>query len=180
MLQQRNQMMKLFYCSAIIAFSLACVDCMALGSDREQPFHIQADGAEINESTGISVYRGRVNIDQGSMQIRADEVEIHTHDSEVIQIVARMKEGATELAHYEQRPDEGEELISADASEINYLIQEDKLYLTGRAKLYQPPNSFEGELLHYDLQRGLVNLRGGGPANDGDGRINMILEPKKD
>jgi len=173
-------MMKLFQFSTLVVFSLACADIFALGSDREQPFHIQADGAEINESTGISVYRGRVNIDQGSMQIRADEIEIHTYESEVIQIVARMTEGAAELAHYQQQPDEGEELISADASEINYLIQEEKLYLTGNAKLYQPPNSFEGELLHYDLQRGLVNLRGGGPANDGDGRINMTLEPKKD
>ena len=172
--------MNLMQFSIFIACCLLGGQAVALTSDREQPFHIQADGAEIDESTGISVYRGRVNIDQGSMKLLADEIEIHTHNSEVIQIIARMHDGNDNLAHYQQLPDENEELITAEAREINYFIQEERLHLIGKARLYQSPNSFEGELLHYDLQRGVVNLKGRESSDDGDGRINLILSPKKD
>ncbi len=172
--------MNLFQISFIAAFCLISGQAAALPSDQEQPFHIQADGAEIDESTGISVYRGRVNIDQGSMKILADEIEIHTHDSEVIQIIARMHDENDNLAHYEQLPEADKELITAEAREINYFIQEEKLHLIGKARLYQSPNSFEGELLHYDLQRGVVNLKGRAASENDDGRINMILSPKKD
>lgn len=177
---QGKPVMNLVKISFITAFWLMSGHLAALSSDREQPLHIQADGAEIDESTGISVYRGRVNIEQGSMQILADEVEIHSHKSEVIQIIARMLEENVSLAHYQQQPEPGEELITAEAREINYFIQEKKLHLTGKARLFQPPNSFQGELLHYDLQRGVVNLKGGSSDGDGDGRINMILKPRKD
>jgi lipopolysaccharide export system protein LptA len=172
--------MNLMQLSIIATCCLISGQIAALTSDRDQPFHIQADGAEIDESTGISIYRGRVNVDQGSMKILADEIEIHTNDSEVIQIIARMHDKNDKLAHYEQQPDADGELITAEAREINYFIQEEKLHLIGKARLYQTPNSFEGELLHYDLQRGIVNLKGRPASEDGDGRINMILKPKKD
>jgi lipopolysaccharide export system protein LptA len=161
----------------VLAFSSGAL--YALSSDQDQLFHIQADGAEINENTGTSIYRGRVTIDQGTMHIAADEIEIHTHNSEVIQIIARMNKSSKGLAHYEQQPDDDAELIYADAREINYMIQEEKLHLTGRAKLYQLPNQFEGELLQYDVKLGIVNLKGSVTPGNKSGRINMILNPKK-
>lgn len=151
----------------------------ALSSDQDKLFHIQADSAEIDESTGTSIYRGSVTVDQGTMHIAADEIEIHTHDSEVIQIIARMNKNSKQLAHYQQQPDDDSELIYAKAREINYMIQEEKLHLTGQAKLQQLPNEFEGELLRYDVKRGIVNLRGSITADNNSGRINMTLNPKK-
>ena len=38
----------------------------ALASDREQPITVEADGVEINDRTGVSVYKGNVVIRQGS------------------------------------------------------------------------------------------------------------------
>ena len=49
---------------------------MALNSDREQPIEISADAGMVNEAAGISTYSGNVAIDQGSMHIAADEVEV--------------------------------------------------------------------------------------------------------
>ena len=151
----------------------------ALSSDRSELFHIQADGAEIDESTGTSFYRGRVTVTQGTMHIASDEVEIHTDNSEIIQIIARMNKNSKGLAHYEQQPDDDAELIYADAREINYLIQEEKLHLIGQAELQQLPNQFKGELLQYDVRRGIVNMKGSVTSDNESGRINMILNPKK-
>lgn len=163
--------------SFVLALSNGAV--YALSSDQDKQFDIQADTAQIDKSTGISVYRGRVTVNQGTMHIAADEIEIHTHNNEVIQIIARMNKNSKQLAHYQQQPDDDSELIYAKAREINYMIQEEKLHLTGQAKLQQLPNEFEGELLRYDVKRGIVNLRGSITADNNSGRINMTLNPKK-
>jgi len=171
--------MKLQPISLIFVLALSSGTLHALSSDQDELVQIQADGAEIDEKTGTSVYRGRVTVDQGTMHIAADEIEIHTHDREVIQIIARMDKGSKGLAHYEQLPDDEVELIQADAKEINYMIQERKLHLTGQAKLQQHPNKFEGELLQYDVKLGIVNLKGSVTPANKSGRINMTLNPKK-
>jgi lipopolysaccharide export system protein LptA len=171
--------MKLNLISVILVLALSNGAAYALSSDQDELFHIQADGAEIDKGTGTSIYRGRVTIDQGTMHISADEIEIRTHDSEVIQIIARMNKDSKELAHYQQQPDDDAELIHADAKEINYMIQEEKLHLTGQAKLRQLPNQFEGELLQYDVKQGIVNLQGSVTPDNKSGRINMTLNPKK-
>ena len=90
-----------------------------------------------------------------------------------------MNKESTELAHYQQQPAEDQALIYANAKEINYMIQEEKLHLTGQAKLQQLPSECEGELLQYDVKQGLVNLRGSDVNGDKTGRINMTLNPKK-
>ena len=61
----------------------------ALESDREQPIRIQADAAIVDEASGSSVYTGNVIITQGTLKVTANEVEIFTADSEVIQIIAK-------------------------------------------------------------------------------------------
>lgn len=167
------------FISLIIVFSNLCITAYALENDREQPFHIQADNAEINEVLSKSIYRGSVTVDQGSMHIRADEIEIRTDGHEIIQIVARMQDSSSGLAHYEQQPSTDSELIFANAKEINYMIQEQKLHLTGQAKLHQLDNEFAGELLFYDVGKGIVNLKGSLTPDKKPGRINMTINPKK-
>jgi len=49
------------------------------------------------------------------------------------------------------------------------------LHLNGDARLQQVEDIFTGELLYYDLGRGIVNLNSGG----GNNRINMTISPKK-
>ena len=59
----------------------------ALDSDRYQPIRIQANNAMVHETEGTSSYWGNVIIQQGTLQVTADEVEIYTGEkNEVIQI----------------------------------------------------------------------------------------------
>ena len=66
-------------------------------------------------------------------------------------------------------------MVSAEARKITYLVQEERLHLAGSAKLRQVGDIFTGELLFYDLGRGIVNLKSGGSNS----RINMTITPKK-
>ena len=158
-----------------LALLVFAMEASALKSDNQQPIDIQADSAVVDDSKGLSIYRGNVMIKQGSMQIIADEVEILVNDSEVIQIIANTDSESKKLAHYEQLPDDSEEVVYANARKITYLVQEKRLHLAGSATLKQKKDTFTGELLYYDIGEGIVNLNSGGKPGD---RIKMTINPK--
>ena len=160
----------------LLAVQLLCITGHSSGleSDRFQPIKIQADSALVDES-GASVYRGHVVIVQGTLQVTADEVEIYTADDEVIQIIAKTDKQSKTLAHYEQQTNDNKDMVVADARKITYLVQEERLHLSGSARLQQTNDEFEGELLYYDIAKGIVNLNSGGESD----RIRMIITPKK-
>jgi len=143
----------------------------ALTSDQDMPINIQADEAVIEEKTGQYTYKGAVTIDQGTMKITADKVRITTgENNEVIEIVAFA--GEDTLAHFEQQLDDDKDIVYADARQITYHVQEEKLSLEGDASLRQSKNTFQGQSLEYDVTTGKVDLKGG------DGRVNIRLNPK--
>jgi len=148
---------------------------LAIESDRDQPIRIQADAAMVDEGEGTSVYRGNVIITQGTLQVTADEVEIYTDESEVIQVIAKSDLDSGRLAHYEQQTNEERDMVTAEARKITYLVQEERLHLSGKARLQQAGDEFTGELLYYDLKSRIVNLNSSG----GSDRINMTINPKK-
>ena len=159
----------------LLTLSVMAASSQGLDSDRYQPIRIQADAAMVDESRGTSIYRGNVIIHQGTLQVTADEVEIYTADNQVIQIIAKAAKDPGELAHYEQRTNDANDMVSAEARKITYLVQEERLHLAGNAKLQQVGDIFTGELLYYDLGRGIVNLDSGGSK----GRVNMTISPKQ-
>lgn len=169
-------MSKLTQTLVLVVALLGWSAALPQASDRDQPIHIQADNAIVDETTGTSVYRGTVNIRQGTLKIDADEVEIITANEEVVQIIASMDDDSPGLAHYEQLPEDSEDMVYADARNITYLVQEEKIHLAGQASLRQVQDLFEGELLHYDLKGGIVNLNS---SNDPDDRIQMTINPRK-
>jgi len=147
----------------------------ALESDREHPIRIQADAAIVDETNGSSVYKGNVIITQGTLEITANEVEIFTAAGEVIQIIATTDNDSELLAHYQQQINESMEMVVADAQKITYLIQEERLHLSGDARLKKVQDVFTGQLLSYDLARGIVTLNSIG----GSDRVNMTITPRE-
>ncbi|MBL4681224.1 MAG: lipopolysaccharide transport periplasmic protein LptA [Pseudomonadales bacterium] len=146
---------------------------LALSSDQDKPIRIQADAATVDDKKGITIYSGNVSIDQGSLLITADTVKVIMSKQEVLQIIASMLPQSKELAHYEQESDKKKGLVSADAKMITYFLQEERIHLAGNAKLNQTGDIFSGDLLHYDLKKGIVELKGGHKK-----RVNIVLKPK--
>ena len=152
----------------------------ALPSDRDQEIRIKADEAEINEVDGYSVYRGNVTFDQGTIRISADQIEVLVADSEIIEIIASTNPTSTALAHYQQQPESDEGIVYADAREITYYAQEDRLNMIGQAKLRQTDDRFSGELLKYDVKKGTVSLIGKTSPEAGTSeRVEILLSPQK-
>ncbi|MGI1668960.1 MAG: lipopolysaccharide transport periplasmic protein LptA [Neptuniibacter sp.] len=159
----------------VIAMSLFSMNSMALPDDRDQPIHITADTASINEKTGITTYKGSVVITQGSILIEADHVDMYRGDEGVEKLIALGKP-----AHFRQQPEVDSPYSDAWGLHILYMIDEEKLTLTKQAKVIQEQDTFTGEKIIYDLAKSIVDAFGttDNSADAEKGRVNMVIQPK--
>ena len=150
--------------AVLLTLTLPVADVYALSGDKDEPFLVEADSGVVDEQTGTTVYRGNVTIDQGSLHIMADEIQIVTSDGAVVQIIARAGNKSSRLARLEQQPD-NKDPVFAEARKISYFIENERIHLSGEATLKQLNDEFSGELVYYDVAEGIVNLKSG-PANN--------------
>ncbi len=141
----------------------------AVPEDAEQPIHIRADAAELDEAKGLATYRGDVRMDQGTMRVTADTMIIELKDEQVVKITA---EG--NRAHYQQRLRKDEAEVLADARTIIYHTQDERVELVGDAFLTQDGNEFTGQVITYDIRAGKVDAT----AKEAGG-VQMILKSAK-
>ena len=161
---------------AVIVAGLWSMNTVALPDDRDQPIHITAETASINDKTGITTYKGNVIITQGSILIEADHVDMFRGDDGVEKMIAK---GAP--AHFRQQPEVDSAFSDAWGLHILYMIDDDKLTITQQAKVVQEQDTFTGEKIIYDLEKSIVDAFGtvdGKPDAEDKGRVNMVIQPK--
>lgn len=146
---------------------LPAAPSLALPEDADQPIHIRADRAEIDQNAQVIVYRGSVQADQGTLRVTADELVVEYHDEKVTRITARGRP-----ATYQQALEGERGLVRADASTIVYHTQDERIDLEGSAYLRQGGNEIAGQLIHYDIVAGRVS------AESGDqGPVEVTVQP---
>ncbi len=142
---------------------------LALPTDRDQPIKVSADNASFDEKTGLAVYRGRVVVRQGTLELTADEVTLTVgKDGAVQKTVAKGKP-----ARYQQQPDEKRGLVTAEASTIEYDARNEKITLAGNAKLKQDSSSFSGANISYSIRGQQIDAKG-----DGNSRVELVFPPQ--
>ena len=102
----------------------------ALSTDRDQPIAIQADRAEHDDVRRITIYRGNVIIDQGSLHITGDTVTIHFDTRDEVSKITSV--GAP--AHFRQLPDDGGSPRKAWAKQMEHFPEQDLIVLFGDAR----------------------------------------------
>jgi len=153
----------------LLAVLLAVVPASvySLPEDADQPIHIRADTAEIDQQAERVVYRGSVQVDQGTLRVTADTMTIEYEDQKVIRIIA-----VGTPAHYQQQIEENEERVKADALTIIYHTRDERIDLKGKANLEQEGSTLAGELIIYDIVAGKVDATAEtGPP------VRMVLQP---
>ena len=118
----------------------------ALSTDSTQPISIVADGAEHDDATRITIYRGNVVIDQGSLHITGDTVTVNfdTHD----QVTKITTVGAP--AHFRQLPDGDAGHRKAWAKQMEYFPEQDLIMLSGEARYEKEGSHVQADRLVYD------------------------------
>lgn len=157
-------------CAPLLASLLFAANTQALPNDREQPVKVSADKLEANRSKNLSVYSGNVVISQGSLQIRADRVEVHGNtQGEINKVIA-----TGTPAHFQQQVQESTTPVKARAKRIEFLVSSDALQLTGEAFVDRDGNTLSAERIDYDLNSEQMQAQGQSDKK----RVEMIWKPE--
>jgi len=148
---------------------LLCAPLLALESDRQQPLELNAGGSEGSLGDGTSVFRGQVEIRQGTLWIRADEATVLKSEGRVARVTFTGRPAQLEQEIEEQG------LVQAQANTITYEVSEGTVELAGAADVTHPQYRISGDLLTYNLDT--QHFEGAG-ADTEDGRISIRLEPE--
>ncbi|MGB0466328.1 MAG: lipopolysaccharide transport periplasmic protein LptA [Pontibacterium sp.] len=158
----------------ILMLTLMCsLTAQALPQDRDQPIHISANSASIDEKTGLTIYIGDVQVTQGTLLIEANRVELQRGDEGVELLTAYGKP-----AHFRQQPEINKAYTDAWGNTIIYRVNQEHLTLKQQAKIISDQDVFTGDRILYDLKSSVVDAFGERKAGQG-GRVEMIIQPKK-
>lgn len=162
----------------------------SLEFDPHQEINLSADSALIQDSQGISIYTGHVELVQGDLLLNAERLNVHYKEGNIDQIVAygepatlqRLNKQAeatksqTEITSdkYQdknpgQETDDTDEaskdkssewLMQAEAKQISYFINRREIQLHEDAILRQAGDSFRGNYIVYDIEHSSVYASG--------------------
>ncbi len=153
--------------ATLLALTLMATGAVALESDRNQPIELAADSVDINEAEGLSVYRGDVDLRQGSMHLQADVVRVHHRGRDPSRVVA---EGRP--VRFEQQSTRGP--VEGQARRVEYEIASENLELSGDAVLVQGKDTMRSDRIVYDRVRAVVKA---GAAAEGKQRVRISIQP---
>jgi len=143
----------------------------ALESDREQPIQVEADSVDIDEQSGVSVYQGDVQVDQGSIRIRADKVTVTQREGAPRLVVS---EGRP--VTFQQQPEGKQELVKGQALRTEYDMDSELLVMIGEAILLQGGDTFKSDRIVYDRAKSVVKA---GAAAAGKERVRINIQPRQ-
>ena len=162
----------------LLIFLLVPLECMALSTDKDKPMTIEADAVEIDDKKGLTVYRGNVDVRQGTMHVTGETLVIEKvkGDVKVVTVVGKP-------ATYRQRPDDKPTDVTAKARKLQVYPQRDLVRLERDARVTQEGNVYTGNIIEYDNKRDVIKMKGNIGATDTGkkkkGRIRMTIQPNK-
>jgi len=152
----------------LLAMGIAA-NALALPDDKDQPVELAADSVDMDQSKGVSVYRGNVDLRQGSMQLLADVVTVKHEGRAPTHITA-----TGNPVRFKQDTAEG--VVRGKALKADYGVDAETLILTDKASLTRAGNTMKSDRIVYDRVRHQVK---GGAAAEGKKRVFMTLQPGK-
>jgi lipopolysaccharide export system protein LptA len=113
-----------------------------------------------------------VRLTQGSILFQADKVIVFKQARQLQKVVAY---GGPVRLRQKMEADKGE--MRAEAQQMEYLPESDRLFLQGDARLWQGGSEFSGERIEYQLKNEVVGARG---DKKQDGRVHIVIQPKNE
>ena len=149
----------------------------ALPSDSQEPIDIEADHAELDDTNGITQYKGKAILTQGTLRIEGDIITFYYDDNK--QLTKAVAQG--NLATYKQVQKPGEEPVRARALQMKYHAKSQKIYLLGQGHVWKDGDEFSGNKIEYDINKNVVNANSAPVEVAGEkqesGRVHIIIQP---
>jgi lipopolysaccharide export system protein LptA len=171
---------------ATLLMGAAALPALAEKADRSKPMEVISDGqqsASVDLKSKVTVISGNVVITQGTLQIKADRVEVRENPPGRYQ--AHALGSTVRPATFRQKRDRVDEIVEGEAARVEYDGAAEKVRFIGNAKLRQvhpsgPPDEANAAVITYDQRSDTIVFEGGAPATPGGapGRARLIFIPR--
>jgi lipopolysaccharide export system protein LptA len=158
-----NRINALFLCALLSA------NCYAVEADYSQPIAITSDDNATSIRENVSVYTSNVEIRQGSLNIKADRLEINASAGKGNEVF--LTTGSP--VRYSQLLD-GEIPVTATATEIRYDRASRTLTLSGNAVLSQSGSEVQAAVIRYNIETQQISAESGEQKK----RVTTIFTPE--
>ncbi len=144
----------------------------AAQEDNALPVEITADHAEMDERSGTGTYTGDVLVVRGDTTLEADRVIVHMRERRPYEMEAHGEPARLESPD----PETGENRIAV-GQRIDYFLDEERVILTGQARVTTAAEDARGQRITYDLERDVIQAERG---ETDDERVHIRLQPRED
>ena len=167
--------LKIQQCSRVLgslaAQLLASIAMISHANDADQPIEISADQVTREEPSGLTTYRGSVELRQGSLEINSDSLEF-SFDEKGASVITAKGTPAT----LKQTPANSTTPINAQANAIEYQETRDRIRLIGDARILQDGAVIEGSTIEYIVSSQRV-IAAGSPSGNQPQRVKVTIPP---
>jgi lipopolysaccharide export system protein LptA len=151
---------------------------LAEKADRDQPVHLEADRATVQDANKLATFTGNVVLTQGTLIIRADKMTVK-EDTNGFQHATAFGN----LASFRQKRDGKDEYVEGWSERMEYDSKADKVELFKKARLRRGQDEVYGDYISYDAINEFFQVVGGNtetaaPARS-EGRVRAVIQPKK-
>lgn len=165
--------MNLKFALTLCALCIAVAPAWAEKADAKKPIEIAADNGTLDQLKGITVWRGNVIVNQGTLHATADEVTV-TRDAENRQTL----HAVGKLATFRQKMDNSPEYVDGAARQIDYTSAADLVVLTGSARIKRGQDVVQGEKITYNTDTEVYQVVGGSAQGPNKGRVTVVIQPR--
>jgi lipopolysaccharide export system protein LptA len=164
-----NNMTAMLHPALLLVPALLAVPLCALGADsqRQLPVHLSADRIDVDQRKGLSLYRGHVLLNQGTLRLTAARAEVRNRANLLETVTAEGKP-----ATFRYRPEGSAEFVEGEASRAVYHALTQQVDLYDNVQVQRGRDLFRSGVLHYDI----VNQRLIGESTPGR-RVYAALMP---
>jgi len=131
--------------------TLAALCALSLGAYAHahrfaQPLSVQADSIQIDERTGLSLYKGHVRLVQDGLTVNAQNVRVRSLHGKVLSIQAT----GNPLHLVDTKP--GSLPLFGEALTMHFEASSDKITLTNHVVFRQGVNILHGHIIYYSVR----------------------------
>lgn len=164
--------------SLLLLSLLSAAKVQALPTDADQPMIITSDSVEINQETGVGIYRHNVQIDRGTTHVTGDKMTTFNDDDDKLREVV-INGDNKKMAQYETIPEENKPVLEASAKIIKFYPQKHYVILLGNAQIQQGTDLITGEHLEYNMvTKNLISPSSKDPSGHKN-RTKIVIEPDR-
>jgi len=168
----------------LLLSALALAPAQAEKADRSKPLTIEADQpGTVDLLKQVVVFNGNVVVAQGTMEIRAERVEVRERPDGHRSATAIGSAG--KAAAFKQKRDGVDETIEGSAERIEYDSRGDVVRFAGNAQVRRlrgatPADEVNGSVITYDNGNETFSVQGAAttPGVAGAGRVRVVITPQ--